>query len=201
MTLYQQKRQFLNKINARIKTLMRRADVEFEDIRELVSFDGVWFTDTGNLNMTTEAFAANKEGLMRELQSIIPSYYELRENIRSDMQFQAGPHIGAEVDLSIGNLHREMREYFSYRRRFEEFTSKFYEAEEEALGIRIKSSDRDKVDTTGMSDEDRAAILGPEIRDSLKQIGSDWRSGNFTPSELMARLKAIQGKAPKRWGE
>lgn len=201
MTVYQQKRQFLNKINARIKTLVNRAGVARSDIEALINLDGVWFTETGNLNMTTEAFTQHKEGLMREIQSAIPTYFELREDIRSDIQFKASPHIGGEADTSVENLHKEMREHFSYRRQFEEFTSKFYDAEEAALGIRIKAADIGKVDATGMTDEERSIILGPEIRDSLKQIGSDWRSGNFTPTELMARLKAIQGKAPKSWGE
>lgn len=201
MTAYQEKRRFLNKINARIRTLVNKAGVERSDIKALINLDGVWFTDTGNLNMTTEAFTQHKEGLMREIQSAIPSYYELREDIRSDIQFKASPHIGGEANTSLENLHNEMREHFSYRRQFEEFTSKFYDAEEAALGIRIKSSDIDKIDATGMTDEERSVILGPDIRDSLKKIGSDWRSGNFTPTELMERLKAIQGKAPKSWGE
>lgn len=201
MTAYQEKRRFLNKINARIKTLVNKAGVERSDIKALINLDGVWFTDTGNLNMTTEAFTQHKEGLMREIQSAIPSYFELREDIRSDIQFKASPHIGGEANTSLENLHKEMREHFSYRRQFEDFTSKFYDAEEAALGIRIKSSDIDKIDATGMTDEERSAILGPDIRESLKKIGSDWRSGNFTPSELMEKLKAIQGKAPKSWGE
>ena len=201
MTAYQQKRQFLNKINKRIKTLVDRAGVDFEDIKSLISLDGVWFTDTGNLNMTTEAFQENKEGLMREIQSAIPTYFELRESIRSDLQFQASPHIGAEVDTSIENLHAEMRAHFDYRRRFEEFTSQFYQEEEAALGIRIRNADVSKMDPRGMSLEERTLLLGPDIREGLKKLGHDWRSGNYTPTELNEKLKEVKKKGPKRWGE
>ena len=201
MTLYQQKRQFLNKINKRIKTLTGRAGVDFQDIKSLIHLDGVWFTETGNLNMTTEAFAQHKEGLMREIQSAIPTYYELREDIRSDIQFKASPHIGGEADTSLENLHKEMRAHFDYQRRFEEFTSQFYQEEEAALGIRIRNSDVSKIDTTGMSLEERTLLLGPDIREGLKKLGHDWRSGNYTPTELNEKLKEIKKKGPKRWGE
>ena len=200
-TAYQQKRQFLNKINKRIKTLVDRAGVDRSDIKSLINLDGVWFTDTGNLNMTTDAFLKNKEGLMRELESTVPSYFELREEIRSDILFQASPHIGGEGDTSMENLHKEMRAHFSYKRRFEEFTSQFYEEEEAALGIRIRSSDIPLVDTTGMTDEERAFLLGPDIREGLKQLGHDWRSGMFTSSELNKKLTELKKKGPKRWGE
>lgn len=201
MTAYQQKRQFLNKINARIKTLVNRAGVDMSDIRALIHLDGVWFTDTGNLNMTTEAFTEHKEGLMREIQSAIPSYFELREDIRSDIQFKASPHIGGEADTSLENLHKEMRAHFDYQRRFEDFTSQFYQEEEAALGIRIRNSDVSKIDTTGMSLEERTLLLGPDIREGLKKLGHDWRSGNYTPTELNEKLKEIKKKGPKRWGE
>ena len=201
MTLYQEKRQFLNKINKRIKTLVERAGVERSDIKALINLDGVWFTDTGNLNMTTEAFQEHKKGLMREIQSAIPTYFELRESIRSDLLFKAGPHIGAEVDTSIENLHAEMRAHFDYQRRFEEFTSQFYQEEEAALGIRIRNSDVSKIDTTDMTFEERALLLGPDIREGLKKLGYDWRSGLYSPTELNEKLKEIKKKGPKRWGE
>ena len=201
MAAYQEKRRFLNKINARIKTLVNRAGVERSDIKSLIHLDGVWFTETGNLNMTTEAFTEHKEGLMREIQSAIPSYFELREDIRSDIQFKASPHIGGEADTSLENLHKEMRAHFDYQRRFEEFTSQFYQEEEAALGIRIRSPDVSKIDTTGMSLEERALLLGPDIREGLKKLGYDWRSGNYTPTELNEKLKEIKKKGPKRWGE
>ncbi len=200
-TAYQQKRQFLNKINKRIKTLVERAGVERSDIKSLINLDGVWFTDTGNLNMTTEAFLENKEGLMRQIQATVPSYLELREKVRADILFQASPHIGGDGDTSMENLHKEMRAHFSYERQFEDFTSQFYQEEEAALGIRLRGSDVNLIDTTGMTDEERAFLLGPDIRDGLRKLGHEWRSGLFTPTELKEKLTELKKKGPKRWGE
>lgn len=199
MTAYQEKRQFLNKINARIRTLVKRAGVDRDDIKALIHLDGVWFTDTGNLNMTTEAFTQHKAGLMREIQSAIPSYLELRENIRADIEFKASPHIGGDGDTSIETLHKEMRAHFDYQRRFEEFTSQFYDEEEAAIGIRRASASQ--IDTSSWTDEERAFLLGPDTRDRLKQLGHDWRSGDYTPSELNEKLREIKKAGPKRWYE
>lgn len=198
-TAYQQKRQFLNKINKRIKTLTERAGVNKADIEDLIKVNGTWFTETGNLNMTTEAYLANKEGIEHEIMSAVPSYLELREKVRADIRFMATTgHYDA--DESMERLHAEMKQHFSFRNQFEEYLSQYYDIEESLMGQRnLTQEDLRKIDLSDLTFEDQKLIL-EEIPKRLKQLGRDWRAG-LSPSELFQQLVEIKGKKPKVWGK
>ena len=63
MTKYQAKRQFINKINQRIRTLTKRAGVDIETILNKVeSIDGVYVNDPGTgINIDTSYFTPELE--------------------------------------------------------------------------------------------------------------------------------------------
>lgn len=198
-TAYQQKRQFLNKINKRIKTLVDRAGVNKADLEDLIKVEGTWFTETGNLNMTTEAYVANKERIESMISSTIPSYFELREKVRADIRFMATTgHY--DPDESMERLHNEMRQHFSFRNQFEEYLSQYYDIEEALTGQRnLTQDDMRKIDLSDLSFEDQKLLL-EELPRRLRQLGKDWRAG-LSPSELFQQLVEIKGKKPKVWGQ
>lgn len=201
MTLYQQKRQFLNKINKRIKTLVSRAGVDKEDIENLITINGAWFTESGNLNLTTEAFKENRENIEKILNDTIPTYFELRENIRGDLLLRAGPHVGEEVDTSLENLHKEMAKHFSFWRNWEEQSKDYYDMKSSLLGLsKITEDDIKKLDLTELSFEEQQLVRN-ELPKRMRELGRDMRNGGVSPSELWEQLESLRGLQKKVWGE
>lgn len=201
MTLYQQKRQFLNKINKRIKTLTSRAGVDRSDIENLITVNGAWFTESGNLNLTTEAYAENKENIEKLINEAVPTYFELREEIRGDLLLRAGEHVGEEVDTSLENLHREMSKHFSFWSNWEEQSKEYYDMQKSLLGpAKLTEDDIRHLDLADLSFEEQK-LIRDELPRRMRELGRDMRNGGVSPSELWEQLEEIRGVQKKVWGE
>ena len=158
MTKYQAKRQFINKINQRIRTLTRRAGVDIETILNRVeSIDGVYVNDPGTgINIDTSYFTPELEN---RLNALIPTYIGAREEVSDSINV---PESELEADF-IGPSSREartnqaIRSYFGFEDSFERYKEAFYEWRDAQNSARFEANPKAQAIVKRMS-----------------EIGKDW---------------------------
>lgn len=168
------KRRFINKINQRIKTLVNRAGVDIETIfNRIESIDGVYVTDTNNINIDTSYFTPELE---RRLDKLIPTYMSVREAVSKDVTVPT-----AEDSANfIGPSSREFKQnqaiqaYFRFEDDFERYKEQFYDWESRQNPVRLEM------------DKERAAI-----REAMSTIGKAWTAENPDYSELAKAYQAL----------
>ena len=169
MTKYQEKRAFINKINKRIKTLTKRAGVDIEDIEsKLDGIDGVYFTNTNNLNIDTAYF---DKDLAKRNEKSIPTWLSAYERESQDIQDYAEKSgLVGPVDLRANVVNKAIAERFSADADFEDDIQKYYEWEDM----------QDELDLSGNANADL-------IRKKLSDFGSAWANGRMAEARAIRR--------------
>lgn len=176
MTKYQRKRQFIAKINARIKTLVNRAGVEFEHIESaLDEINGVFITDTKNLNIDTNYF---DDDLIEAIEAIIPTYMseadrakaEIIDSWKSAKNF-VGPRPAQPTEKQI---NRNIRAQFMFADDFAENKAKFYEWADKQNEVTLQASQSYN-----------------ELKDALSDFGQRWSTGMLNTQDRLDQLEAL----------
>lgn len=169
MTKYQAKRQFINKINQRIRTLTRRAGVDIEDIMtKLDGIDGVYFTDTDNLNIDTSYFT---EALVKRIEKAIPTWlnaYEREVHDITDYAEKSG--LVGPIDLRPSVVNEAIASRFSADADFEDAIQKYYDWEDI----------QNEIDLAGNQNADI-------ITKRLSDLGSAWANGRMAEARSLMR--------------
>lgn len=185
MTKYQLKRQFINKINKRIKTLTKRAGVDIEDIKtKLDGIDGIYFMDdTDNLNIDTSYFT---EALVKRIEKAIPTWLSAYDREVQDItDYAKKSDLFGPVDLRPSVVNKAIASRFSADADFEEDIQKYYEWE----------ATQDELDLSG---NENAA----KIRDLLGDLGSAWYNERYAEARgIMREIKSygVDIDALKEW--
>lgn len=168
MTKYQAKRAFINKINKRIKTLTKRAGVDIDDIMtRLDGIDGVYFTDTNNINIDTSYF---DEDLIKRIEKEIPTWLNAyNREVQDITDYAEKSGLVGPVDLRPSVVNKAIAQRYSSDVDFEEEVQKYYTWE----GL------QDELELAGSQD-------AAKIRDLLSDFGSAWAHGR------MAEARAIE---------
>lgn len=126
MTKYQQKRRFINKMNARVRTLTSRAGVDIENIfNRIEGIDGVWVTDNNLINIDTSYYTP---ALEKRLESLIPTYQHEIEAARKDYkQAATDPNFVGPATPVEHELRKAVRAKFEFEDAFDEYIYKYYE--------------------------------------------------------------------------
>lgn len=176
MTKYQRKRNFLAKINARIKTLANRAGVDIKDITSsLDEIDGVWITNAGNLNMDTNYF---NETIVAEIEELIPTYMSEADRAKTEILEswqKAKNFIGPRPEKpSEKQINRNIRANFRFDRLFNEEKEKFYEWADRQNEVTIKYNQNYN-----------------DLKDALSEFGKRWNSGDLTAQDRLDQLEDL----------
>lgn len=173
MTKYQEKRRFLSKINARIKTLTKRAGVKPSDLTSLFDdIDGVWITDSGNVNMKTAYFS---DSIVEQIEGLIPTYLAEADRAKQEIKDswkKAKNFIGPRpAEPSEKVINRNIRAGFRFTNSFNENKAKFYEWADKQSAISLK---------TNKSYTD--------LEKKLSEFGSKWYKGELTAQDRLDQL-------------
>lgn len=176
MTKYQRKRKFIAKINARIKTLVNRAGVKFEHIESaLDEINGVFITDTKNLNIDTNYF---DDDLIEAIEAIVPTYLseadrakaEIIDSWKSAKNF-VGPRPAQPTEKQI---NRNIRAQFMFADDFAENKAKFYEWADKQNEVTLQASQSYN-----------------ELKDALSDFGQRWSTGMLNTQDRLDQLEAL----------
>ena len=119
-----ERRRFLSKINARVRTIANRTGADRDDIlAKIDSIDGAYITDSGNVNIDPRFF---NEETMKQIESAVPTYIEAREQALAPYEDFMGP-------LSEKQINAEIREMFSFEDDIDEIVKEFYELDASLL--------------------------------------------------------------------
>lgn len=125
MTKYQQKRRFINKMNARVRTLTSRAGVDIEHIfNRIEGIDGVWVTDNNLINIDTSYYTPELE---KRLESLIPTYQHEIEEVRKDYKTKVDPDFIGPATPVEHELRKAVQAKFEFEDAFDEYIYKYYE--------------------------------------------------------------------------
>lgn len=178
MTTYQKKRNFIAKINARIKTLVNRAGVSVDDLKaQFDDMDGVWISNpkTGTINIKTAYF---NETLVAEIEELVPTY--LSETNRATNEIfeswkKAKNFIGPRPEKpSEKQIHRNIRANFKFTHDFNENKAKYYDWAEKQNKITLRSSKKYN-----------------DLRDALSDFGKRWHDGDLTAQDKLDQIEAL----------
>lgn len=169
MTKYQAKRAFINKINKRIKTLTKRAGVDIEDIEsKLDGIDGVYFTDTNNINIDTSYF---DEDLIKRIEKEIPTWLNAyTREVQDITDYAEKSGLVGPVDLRPSVVNEAIAQRYSSDADFEDDVQKYYTWE----GL------QDELELAGSQD-------AAKIRDLLSDFGSAWAHGRMAEARAIER--------------
>lgn len=169
MTKYQQKRAFINKINKRIKTLVSRAGVDIEDIMgKLDGIDGIWFTDTNNLNIDTSYFSPE---LVKRIEHLVPTWSAAYEREVTDIKSYADKSgLIGPVDLRPNTVNSAIASRFSADAEFDDMINEYYEW-------------ADKIDELDLASNPNAV----KISDLLPDFGRAWSHGDMAEARALSK--------------
>lgn len=174
MTKYQAKRQFINKINKRIKTLTGRAGVDIEDIKtKLDGIDGVYFmNETDNLNIDTDYF---DNELVKRIEKEIPTWLNAyNREVQDITDYAEKSGLVGPVDLRSSVVNKAIVSRFNAEAEFEEDIQKYYEWEQTQSDL----------DLSGNENADK-------IRNLLTDLGSAWYDERYAEARgIMSEIKS-----------
>lgn len=124
------KKQFLNKINKRIRTMVKEFGISTTDITDLIEMDGVYTTDAGYLGIDkdfwTPELADTIEKLVPTMQQEKANAIERLQNSEVDPEF-IGP---MPKKPTKGMVAREVQAKYSVESAWEDIRDKYYEIED-----------------------------------------------------------------------
>jgi hypothetical protein len=173
MTKYQQKRNFINKINKRIKTISNRAGVDVDNILDrMASIDGVFTNETGNgINIDTSYYTPELE---KRIEKLVPTYSSLRDKMRNEMsaedkardeQLEAESYksfVGPRRANTTTKADEMINAFFRFEDDFTKYKEKFYDWERSQNPVHLKSP----TNTIGQYDSD--------VRSKMSSLGKLW---------------------------
>lgn len=174
MTKYQLKRQFINKINKRIKTLTGRAGVDIDDIMDkLDGIDGVYFTDTNNINIDSSYFDAD---LAKRIDTAIPTWSSAyNREVQDITDYAEKSGLIGPIDLRPSVVNAAIASRFSADADFEDEIQKYYNWEDIQNEIDLASNQNVE-----------------EVAKKLSDLGSAWANGRMAEARsIMSEIKDI----------
>lgn len=158
MTKYQAKRQFINKINQRIRTLTKRAGVDIETLfNRIESIDGVYVNDPGTgINIDTAYYTPELEN---RLNALIPTYSGVREDVADSISVPKSESAADFIGPSSieARTNQAIRSYFGFEDKFERYKEAFYEWRDAQNSARFEANPQAQAIVKRMS-----------------EIGKDW---------------------------
>lgn len=172
MTKYQQKRNFINKINKRIRTISSRAGVDVDNILDrMASIDGVFTNETGNgINIDTSYYTPELE---KRLEKLVPTYSSLRDKMRNEMsaedkardeQLEAESYksfVGPRRANTTTKADEMINAFFRFEDDFGKYKEKFYDWEKSQNPVDLK-----KFGSVSQYDKD--------VRSKMSELGKLW---------------------------
>lgn len=164
-----ERRRFLSKINARVRTIANRTGADRDDILSKIdSIDGAYITDSNNVNIDPRFF---NEETMKQIEAAIPTYIEAREQALTPYKDFVGP-------LSEKQINAEIKSMFSFEDDIDEIVKEFYELDASLLPWQ------------------KATQEFKDISENLSELGKQWHD-EVPFSELSRVLDDI--KKLKGW--
>lgn len=172
MTKYQQKRNFINKINKRIRTISSRAGVNVDNILDrMASIDGVFTNETGNgINIDTSYYTPELE---KRIEKLIPTYISLKDKMRNEMSAEdkardeqldvenSKSFVGPRRDDVTTKADEMINAFFRFEDDFEKYKEKFYNWEKSQNAVNLK-----KFGSIGQYDK--------AVRNKMTELGKLW---------------------------
>lgn len=154
------KSQFLDKINKRIRTMVKEFGISTTDITDRISMDGVYTTDKGYLGID-KAFWTPE--LAEALEKLVPTMQqEKAEAIERIQKSVSADFIGPiPKKPSKQAIAHEVQSKFSVESAWEEIREKYYEI------------------------EDILATLDSDLIDKIANFGMDFYAGDVSYSDLI----------------
>lgn len=154
------KKQFLNKINKRIRTMVKEFGISTTDITDRISMDGVYTTDAGYLGIDKDFWTPE---LAEALEKLVPTMQQekaeaidrINKSISADF---IGPIPKTPSKQAIAH---EAQAKFSVESAWEEIREKYYEI------------------------EDLLAVLDSNLIDKIANFGMDFYAGDVSYSDLL----------------
>ena len=169
MTKYQAKRQFINKINQRIRTLTRRAGVDIETILNRVeSIDGVYVNDPGTgINIDTSYFTPELE---KRLDTLIPTYIGAREEVSDSIKVPESELVEGFIGPSSreSRVNQAIRSYFDFEDSFERYKEAFYEWRDAQNSARFEANPQAQAIVKRMSEIGKDWYYEPDYNELFK---------------------------------
>lgn len=172
MTKYQQKRNFINKINKRIRTISSRAGVDVDNILDrMASIDGVFTNETGNgINIDTSYYTPELE---KRIEKLVPTYISLKDKMRNEMSAEdkardeqldvenSKSFVGPRRADSTTKADEMINAFFRFEDDFGKYKEKFYNWEKSQSAVDLKKSGPIKQYDKG-------------VRDKMTELGKLW---------------------------
>lgn len=172
MTKYQQKRNFINKINKRIRTISSRAGVDVDNILDrMASIDGVFTNETGNgINIDTSYYTPELE---KRIEKLVPTYISLKDKMRNEMSAEdkaRDEQLDVENSKSFVGPRRAdittkademINAFFRFEDDFGKYKEKFYDWEKSQNPVDLKKSG-------SVSQYDK------DVRSKMTELGKLW---------------------------
>lgn len=172
MTKYQQKRNFINKINKRIRTISSRAGVDIDNILDrMASIDGVFTNETGNgINIDTSYYTPELE---KRIEKLVPTYSSLRDKMRNEMsaedkardeQLEVESYksfVGPRRANTTTKADEMINAFFRFEDDFGKYKEKFYDWEKSQNPVDLK-----KFGSVSQYDKD--------VRAKMSELGRVW---------------------------
>lgn len=154
------KKQFLNKINKRIRTMVKEFGISTTDITDRISMDGVYTTDAGYLGIDKDFWTPE---LAEALEKLVPTMQQekaeaidrINKSISADF---IGPIPKTPSKQAIAH---EAQAKFSVESAWEEIREKYYEI------------------------EDLLAALDSNLIDKIANFGTDFYNEDASYSDLL----------------
>lgn len=169
MTKYQAKRQFINKINQRIRTLTRRAGVDIETLfNRIESIDGVYVNDPGTgINIDTAYYTPELEN---RLNNLIPTYISAREEVADSISVPKSESTADFIGPSSieARTNKAIRSYFGFEDKFERYKEAFYEWRDAQNSARFEANPQAQAIVNRMSEIGKDWYKEPDYNELLK---------------------------------
>lgn len=172
MTKYQQKRNFINKINKRIRTISSRAGVDVDNILDrMASIDGVFTNETGNgINIDTSYYTPELE---KRIEKLVPTYISLKDKMRNEMSTEdkardeqldvenSKSFVGPRRANTTTKADEMINAFFRFEDDFGKYKEKFYDWEKSQNPVDLKKFG-------SVSQYDKA------VRSKMSELGKLW---------------------------
>lgn len=172
MTKYQQKRNFINKINKRIKTISNRAGVDVDYILDrMASIDGVFTNETSNgINIDTSYYTPELE---KRIEKLVPTYISLKDKMRNEMSAEdkardeqldvenSKSFVGPRRANTTTKADEMINAFFRFEDDFGKYKEKFYDWEKSQNPVDLKKFG-------SVSQYDKA------VRGKMSELGKLW---------------------------
>lgn len=154
------KKQFLNKINKRIKTMVKEFGIKITDITDRISMDGVYTTDAGYLGIDKDFWTPE---LAETLEELVPTMQQEKADAIERIQKAKHPDFIGPMPKKPSKqaIIHEAKSKFEVDNAWEDIREKYYEI------------------------EDLLTALDSDLIDKIANFGTDFYNEDASYSDLL----------------